>query len=124
MNCKKCGHDDPNPIGKCLEEVIDKNVEVTGLDGKKYIEPELTSICACKEPVHYEAVAGFERECELCSHQAQGDSRLCRDCNDARLEAASHARTIAGTGLTWSNAEAYSEENWIKASRRELENER
>lgn len=57
--CSKCGHADSNPMGKCTEEVVEKNVEVTGLDGKKYIEPEMYDICACKEPVHYEHVPGF-----------------------------------------------------------------
>ena len=57
--CGKCGHDDANPVGKCMVEVIEKNVEITGLDGKKSIEPELYDICACKEPVHFEAVEGF-----------------------------------------------------------------
>ena len=46
-------------MAMCVVEVIGKNVEVTGLDGEKYIEPEMPGICACKEPVHYEAVAGF-----------------------------------------------------------------
>ena len=59
MKCKKCGHEDTNPMAMCVVEVIGKNVEVTGLDGEKYIEPEMPGICACKEPVHYEAVAGF-----------------------------------------------------------------
>lgn len=59
MHCQKCGHYDVNPTGKCLWEVIDRNVVVLGLDGKKYIEPELHDICACKEPAHYETVKGF-----------------------------------------------------------------
>lgn len=59
MNCEKCGHDDANPMGQCMAEVIGKDVEVTGLNGEKYIEPEMPDICACKESAHYEAVAGF-----------------------------------------------------------------
>lgn len=59
MQCQKCGHDDANPMGKCTAEVIEKNAVVVGLDGKKYIEPEMPGICACKESVHYEAVEGF-----------------------------------------------------------------
>ncbi len=58
MKCLKCGHDDTNPMGKCMVVFIGKNVPVTGLDGKKYIESEMPDICACKEPVHYEAVPG------------------------------------------------------------------
>ncbi len=52
MKCEKCGHDDENPMGKCTAEVIDRNVEVTGLDGTKSVEAEMPSICACKEPAH------------------------------------------------------------------------
>ncbi len=59
MKCLKCDHDDANPMGKCMAEVIERNVVVTGLDGEKRIEPEMPDICACKEPAHYEAVEGF-----------------------------------------------------------------
>ena len=59
MTCKKCGHDDANPMGKCMVEVIEKNAKVIGLDGKEYIEPVMYDICACMEAVHYESVAGF-----------------------------------------------------------------
>ena len=59
MKCQKCSHDDSNPMGKCMEEVIEKNAKVTGLDGKEYIEPEMPDICACTDKAHLEAVAGF-----------------------------------------------------------------
>lgn len=59
MKCEKCGHDDANPMGKCTVEVVEKNVEIKDLDGKKYIEPEMYDICACPERVHYEEVKGF-----------------------------------------------------------------
>ncbi len=59
MKCAKCNHEDANPMGQCMTEKIDKNVEITGLDGKKYTEPEMPSICACKESAHYEAFEGF-----------------------------------------------------------------
>lgn len=53
-------------------------------------------------------------KCELCDQEAVTNSRLCLACHFHRLSAASTARIMAGTGLTYSNAEEYSEENWIK----------
>lgn len=39
--------------------------------------------------------------------------RLCANCNNDRLVAASAARIRSSSGLTWSNVEEFSEENWI-----------
>ena len=52
MKCNKCGHDDRNLVGKCLAQVEENDVEITGQDGKKYIMPVMYDICACKEQVH------------------------------------------------------------------------
>ena len=86
MNCKKCGHDDPYPIGKCLEEVIDKNVEITGLDGKKHIEPEMPSICACKEPAHHEAVSGSQKKDSMTPNQAGAYAAILMERLNCRLK--------------------------------------
>ena len=54
------------------------------------------------------------KKCELCDRQARDNSRLCLACNLSRLQAASIARIMAGTGLTFSNVVEFSEENWIR----------
>ena len=53
-------------------------------------------------------------KCVLCSKRAEPKSKLCSPCHQKRMLAASCARIWMGTGLTHSNVEAYSEENWIK----------
>jgi hypothetical protein len=53
--------------------------------------------------------------CALCPQQARAGSKLCSGCDDARLAAASADRIARGTGLTRSNMQRFSEENWIAA---------
>ena len=54
--------------------------------------------------------------CALCENMTwSADSKLCWRCTHSRLAAASQARILSGTGLTYANAAEYSEENWIKA---------
>jgi hypothetical protein len=56
---------------------------VVGLDGKKYIEPEMHDICACKDKVHYEAVEGFPvPDCPLCQVTGEHAGTVCR-CVDS-----------------------------------------
>jgi len=55
-------------------------------------------------------------KCPICNNKAEPDSLLCKKCDNDRLAAASYARIAAGTGLTYTNAQAYSEENWIAAN--------
>lgn len=60
-----------------------------------------------------------EPPCALCDSEepATIDSLLCADCHRARMEAASLDRIARGEGLTYSNSERFSEENWIKANK-------
>ena len=58
-------------------------------------------------------------KCELCTDSAEENSRLCGTCNNARMLSASCDRIFNRTGLTYSNAEKYSEENWIEYHQRE-----
>ena len=50
--------------------------------------------------------------CILCSRKSK--DKLCLECNKERMLAASMERLWQNTGLTYSNAEKYSIENWIK----------
>lgn len=52
-------------------------------------------------------------KCKLCENDAVRGGLLCGDCDQERLAAASAARLLSGTGLTYSNADEYSQENWI-----------
>ena len=54
--------------------------------------------------------------CVLCSKPSIDGRKLCDSCENERLAAASAARVFSGSGLTWSNAEEYSEANWIRAA--------
>lgn len=54
-------------------------------------------------------------KCALCKNLRLKSCKLCSDCNEERLHAASCERTMLGTGLTYSNSEKYSDDNWIKA---------
>lgn len=45
------------------------------------------------------------------------DSILCGPCNAQRLAEASADRILRGEGLTYSNSERFSEENWIRMVR-------
>jgi hypothetical protein len=59
-------------------------------------------------------------KCELCGNPletSRQNDRLCEKCDNARLMAASAARIWEGTGLTYSNSEKFSTENWIKMHR-------
>ncbi len=53
-------------------------------------------------------------KCAICIQPPEPHSKLCSACNQNRLGAASQARIMGRTGLTRSNVEAFSEENWIK----------
>jgi hypothetical protein len=57
-------------------------------------------------------------KCALCDLPNEPHRKLCEVCNTDRLRAASGARIFAGNGLTWSNAEEYSEDNWIRTRAR------
>jgi hypothetical protein len=59
----------------------------------------------------------FPKKCALCDKQATARSLLCEECDYKRLEAASIERTITGKGLTYSNAVAYSQRNYISNMR-------
>ncbi len=59
-------------------------------------------------------------KCKICKKDTLNKSKLCPGCNTERLAAASYERTWQGTGLTYTNAEKYSEDNWIKAYKRYL----
>ena len=52
--------------------------------------------------------------CVLCENQADENSKLCGVCNNARMLSASCDRIFNRTGITISNIEKYSEENWIE----------
>lgn len=52
-------------------------------------------------------------KCVLCKNRAEENSKLCGVCNNARMVAASCDRILNQEGLTYSNVEKYSEENWI-----------
>jgi hypothetical protein len=54
MKCEKCGHDDENPAGICMVEVVLRNALVEELDGSKRVVPELHDICGCTERAHIE----------------------------------------------------------------------
>lgn len=58
---------------------------------------------------------GVCRVCNRFLETTRENNLLCEQCDNERLSAASCARIMAGTGLTYSNSEQYSEENWIKA---------
>ena len=59
-------------------------------------------------------------KCALCIEQAEKESELCSACNNARMLSASCDRIFNRTGVTFSNAEKYSEENWIEYHQREI----
>lgn len=63
-------------------------------------------------------------KCELCEKDVAGKGLLCPDCDWERLAAASAARLFSGSGLTHSNANEYSQKNWIASERkrRKIEN--
>ena len=54
-------------------------------------------------------------ECAICKGEPEENSRLCRVCNNDRMCAASMDRIFNRTGLNYSNAIKYSEENYIKS---------
>lgn len=56
-------------------------------------------------------------KCKLCHNEIEKNSKLCANCNNNRMLNASCDRIFAGTGLTFSNVEKYSEANFIKAAR-------
>jgi len=73
MRCEKCGHDDVNPVGKCMVEVVEKNVEITGVDGKKYIKSEMMDVCGCSEPIHREgeSMKQLKLRCYVCGEKIE-----------------------------------------------------
>ena len=60
-------------------------------------------------------------KCALCGCESEKDSLLCASCNFDRMQAASCARIMAGTGVTYSNARAFSEGKWIKMCKEDAE---
>lgn len=53
-------------------------------------------------------------KCALCNTTAEEDSKLCTDHHNMRMAAASIDRIMSGRGLNMENAEAFSEDNYIK----------
>jgi hypothetical protein len=53
-------------------------------------------------------------KCRLCDEEAQKNSKLCFAHDRARLLSASLERIAWSEGLTYDNAENYSEDNYIK----------
>ena len=51
--------------------------------------------------------------CKACNKKQATKGILCDECEDNRMLSASCDRIFRGTGLTWSNVERYSQENWI-----------
>lgn len=56
-------------------------------------------------------------KCALCDNEVDGDGILCHTHNWERLTAASAARIMAGTGLTYSNAAEFTQEKWVEVVR-------
>lgn len=56
-------------------------------------------------------------KCEICHNEAIDNSRLCANCNNERLRAASLDRIWSGRGLNFENAEKFSEESWIRGAK-------
>lgn len=60
---------------------------------------------------------GEAMKCALCSSEASEGRKLCEECTEVRLMAASADRILRGTGLTYSNAERFKEDRWIERVR-------
>ena len=50
--------------------------------------------------------------CAISNHKVDDNSLLCITCEGDRLEAAGLTRIVRGEGLTYSNAEMFSQENY------------
>jgi len=61
-------------------------------------------------------------KCELCENTAEEGRLLCEEHFMARMAAASMDRIMRGEGLTYSNANRFSEKNYIEMMK-EKENE-